>query len=195
MTDAARSLWPPFTKPPACAGCPLERRGGPFVPGWGRLDARLIIVAERPGGCEDGSCTCPMKAHLRGRPLVGKTGKAVHSALRNDLSDTFLTNVRKCQVGNESPAEKATSIAHCTAAYLQVEMDAISEAQRAAGVDRGAVLAIGADATKVLLARTNMQKYHGTFWTRAERDAMCATAEGAARGDADELGEDSDIPF
>src|SRR5213593_940613 len=38
----ADRLWPPFEKPPACAGCHLEHKGGPFVPGVGSFDQVFV---------------------------------------------------------------------------------------------------------------------------------------------------------
>lgn len=179
------SLWPARKQPPECQGCPHEGKA-PFVPGVGNLAARHIIIGERPGSCEDGTCTCPAKAHALYEPFVGKSGRRINIGLENDRTDCFITNVRKCQVERETAEEKAASIAHCVRAYLQPELNAIDVAQKAAGVTGAVVQPIGADATRALFGRGNMQKFHATTWTRAERDAMAATADALGGGDGDD---------
>ncbi len=166
------SLWPPFRKPLYCKGCPLEKKGGPFVPGYGDMvNTRVIVIAEEPGHCEDGTCRCVKDAHPRGRPLVGKSGRKVDVGLGGSREECFLTNVRKCQTEFESKDEKVQSIEHCSK-YLQAEMDFIELKQKAAGITNASLLLIGADATKLFLGRSNMQKLHGSVWRRSETEAM-----------------------
>ena len=179
------SLWPGGAKPSQCIGCPHAHKKQPFVPGWGSLRARLIVIAEKPGACEEGRCRCAPKSHERLKPLVGKSGKRLDIGL-GDRTDCFLTNVRKCNAEDVDAAERAASIKHCVRAYLQPEMDAIDRAHREAGVESAAVIGIGADAAKVHFGRANMQKFHGTAFTRKERDAMIATAEMLSGEDIEE---------
>ena len=112
----------------------------------------------------------------------------------------FVTNVRKCAPPSqpETDEEKAASIDHCAHAYLQAEMDAVAASQLAGGRTRAAVQTIGADATRLLFGRGNMQKLHGSVFSRREWEAMAAAAENVPRFNDPEVpageGED-DIPF
>lgn len=192
MSDV--SLWPPLAKgvPPSCAGCPRAARAPSFVPGYGALNARLIIIGEQPGTCEAGACDCPAAAHPRLRPFVGKSGRKIDVGLGGSRDGIFITNVRKCAPsGEESKEEKAASISHCVRTYLQAEMDAVASAHAQAGRTRAALQPVGADATRVVMGRGNMQKFHASVFSRAERDAMATAAEGVAP-DADD---DSEVPF
>ena len=180
------SLWPAGEKPPGCAGCPHAVKRQPFVPGWGKLAGRVIVVGERPGKCESGTCDCTPRAHPRLRPFVGKSGKRIDVGL-GDREDVFITNVRKCNAYDRDAKERAASIVHCVAAYLQPEMDAIDKAQKEAGIETAGVIGIGADAAQVLVGRGKMSLLHGTVYTRAERDAMVESRW-------DEV-EDDEVPF
>ncbi len=164
----ADSLWPPFVMPAACGMCPLRKKAKVFVPGYGNLKARLVVVAEKPG---------PEEVR-KGRPMVGKTGERIADALgygRNASAldeAVFRTNVRRCHCPTETPKEKVESIEYCARTYLVPELAALGEART--------VLAVGADAAGVLVgkwetaeARKNlMAKLHGTVWTRKEVDNM-----------------------
>ena len=164
------ALWPPFTFPPECDPCPLRRRAKAFVPGCGNLEARLVVVLEKPGREEE-------KA---GKPTVGRTGEHLAKALGlpnvEALDDAiFRTNVRRCNVDRETPAEKAASV-KCCAGYLASELAACASAR--------AALAVGADACNQLIgawhgrdARKNlMGKLHGTAWRVGECDAIRAVS-------------------
>lgn len=187
-------LWPAGPKPAACEGCPHGHKRQPFVPGFGEFAARLILVGEKPGKCEEGKCDCAPRAHPRLRPFVGKSGKRIDVGL-GDREGCFITNVRKCNATDASKEERAASIAHCVRAYLQPEMDAVDAAQRAGDISTAGVCAVGADAAGVLLGRASMAKLHGTFYTRAERDAMVAVAESLAGRTADSYDGAEDVPF
>jgi len=151
------SLWPPHNRPPACEGCPrnVEGRSEGFVPGGGRLDAALAVVGEQPGANEV----------QEGAPFVGKSGKELNVGLGSLGRDgAFVTNVRKCLGrGEETAALREASIAHCVAAYLQPEFDALVACR--------AVLAVGADALQVVVGPRQMIKWHGAVMTREEADA------------------------
>ncbi len=183
MTNQFLSLWPAGPKPPACSGCPHANKRGAFVPGYGKISGRLILIGERPGSCEDGTCRCSPKAHERLKPFVGKSGKKIDVGLGGHRGDCFVTNVRKCNAIDADKEERAASIAHCVRAYLQPEMDAIDKAQKEAGIETAGLSPIGADATGVMFGRKNMQKFHGTVWTRSERDEMASVAEALIEGE------------
>jgi len=155
------------------------------VPGFGKLASRLLLIGEKPGSCEDGTCRCSPKAHERLKPFVGKSGKRVDIGLGGHRGGCYITNVRKCNAFDNDKEEKAASIEHCVRAYLQPEMDAIDKAQKEAGIESAGVSCVGADATGIMFGRKNMQKFHGTVWARSERDAMASTAEALMIGEDD----------
>jgi len=147
------------------------------VPGFGELSAKHIIIAEKPGACESGTCNGAPNADPTLQPLIGPSGKKLDMALGGDRGDCFLTNVRKCNVVDSDKKVKAQSIQHCVAAYLQPELDAIAVRQAAEGVKESVITAIGGDAARVVFGRGGMDSLHGTFWTRAEVESMVQEAE------------------
>lgn len=83
--DALRQL---RLKASDCQSCPLWQPATQTVFGEGSSDARLMIIGEQPGDCED----------LAGRPFVGPAGKLLARALEDagiDRSKTYLTNAVK----------------------------------------------------------------------------------------------------
>jgi len=95
------------------------------------VDARLAVIMEQPGG-EEGKF---------GTPAVGPSGGELDKGLGGSgvRAITYVTNVRKCcPEGEETEAERAASIAHCTAAYLTKEVGRMTNVK--------AVLLVGADA-------------------------------------------------
>ena len=155
------SLWPSHHKPPACAGCPRAVHSRGFVPGDGPLPSRLIVVGEQPGENEI----------IEGKPFIGKSGWVLQDGLggKEGRAHVYVTNVRKCLGSKgESDAVREASIAHCAAAYLQIELDAAQPEM---------VLAIGADAAHVLGGRGDVSVVSGSVYERAEVDAMRNEAE------------------
>lgn len=147
-------LWPPFKRPIGCQGCPRNdpRLSTGFVPGHGRLNAPLIVIGEQPGTNEV----------QEGKPFVGKSGMELLSGLGSLGRDgAFVTNIRKClgQAG-ESDALRQASIAHCVSAYLQPELDALTESRT--------VLCVGADALDAVVGVRSAIKWHGAVLARAE---------------------------
>lgn len=157
------SLWPSHIRPPACASCPIGKRSKGFVPGFGVFACRNLRIGERPGTHEV----------EEGKPFVHTSGKWLNKA-QAAAPQSFTTNIRKCLIGEESKAERIASIDYCVQAYLVPELEAIATAQRAAGIEKGATLLVGADATRVFLRRANITKLHGTIWTAGEVKAMAA---------------------
>ena len=145
-------------------------------------------------------CSCAPAAHPRLRPFVGKSGKKMDVGIGGSRDGVFITNVRKCAPPSqpETDEEKAASIDHCVRAYLEPELAAIAEAQAARGRKRAAIQPIGADATRLLFGRGNMQKLHGSVFSRREWEAMAAAAESVPRFNDPEVETgvpDDDIPF
>ncbi len=71
-----------------CTRCPLHGAATQAVPGEGPLDARVMIVGEQPGDCED----------LEGRPFVGPAGRVFDAAAATaglDRSTCYVTNAVK----------------------------------------------------------------------------------------------------
>jgi len=75
----------------------------------------------------------------------------------------FVSNVRRCWHEDETEAEKAASIAHCTKAYLNAEI---------ARVAPRAIVTVGGDALRAVVGTGAMQRYHGSAWTRAAVDEI-----------------------
>ena len=85
---SVRSLTALAAAEQACTRCPLYRDATQAVPGEGRARARLMLVGEQPGNCED----------LAGRPFVGPAGAVLEAALTEAgiaRDDTFVTNAVK----------------------------------------------------------------------------------------------------
>jgi len=168
-------------KPEGCKGCPLENCGTGYVPGAGPRDARLLVVGEAPGGEE-------VKV---GEPFVGPSGKLVDRGLGGTEARKLvrLENVRRClPPADETSEVKAASIAHCTAAYLNRELE------RQEGTK--AVLLIGADALEwgtALRAYTwtredgqrisepGIMQYHGSVFTVEEVNGIYFDLTGGQR--------------
>ena len=98
-----------------------------------------------------------------GRPFVGKSGKELAAGLGG--THAFVTNVRKCLGrSDESKELRRASINHCTAAYLQDELDACTEART--------VLVVGADALETIVGVTSTIKWHGAVLSREEAESI-----------------------
>lgn len=181
------SLWPGSRfKPEACQGCPLEKRGQGFVPGYGDLNCRVLVLGERPGKCEAGVCDCSVATHPRLQPFVGKSGRKIDVGFGDSRDGLFITNVRKCFYAGEGKAERRESIHHCVRAFLLPELEAIGKAQSEAARKRASMVCVGSDATKLILGRGSMQKFHAAVFTREEAEAMSQAAEALEGGDENE---------
>ncbi|TWU01718.1 UdgX family uracil-DNA binding protein [Neorhodopirellula pilleata] len=72
----------------ACQACELHQHATQTVFGEGPLDAKLVIVGEQPGDCED----------IEGHPFVGPAGKLLQEAMTDagiERKDVYLTNAVK----------------------------------------------------------------------------------------------------
>ena len=144
-------LWEPCERPKECEGCPRANVSSGFVPGVGDVDAELVGLAEEPG---------PRELE-QGIPMVGPTGSEVRSGFGGTWDGVFRTNVRKCQgQEGENEAIRRASIAHCVAAYLQPELDALTGPKR--------LVCIGADALEVVTGQRGIIKLHGSTWSKEE---------------------------
>ena len=99
-----------------CTKCPLWESRTNAVPGEGRPDARVMIIAEAPGREEDET----------GRPFVGAAGRFLDHVLEGtglDRSDFFITNTVKCRPPKNRTPRKL-EIDTCTSNYLfeQIEL-------------------------------------------------------------------------
>ena len=142
-----------------CEGCVYADHRVGFVPGSGPLNARLILIGEAPGREEV----------ARGVPFIGASGRIIRKGL--DESRTFITNLRKCLPPEvEKPVEREASIAHCSAAYLQPELDRLTEAR--------AVHLVGGEAALAVAGVPSILEAHGAVYTRSETEAMVRAAIG-----------------
>ncbi len=160
-------------KPLDCDGCVLKEKGKSFVPGIGDENAKILILGERPGKHEAGTCDCTPDAHPRGEPFVYKSGKEITFGLGGTRGGAYLTNVRKCLGGDkETPEIREASTAHCIKAYLIHELGALSSVRT--------VLAVGADALRATTGIKEITKFHGSVWTADEVRAMSQVITEAA---------------
>lgn len=148
----------------------------PFVSGNGPLDARLVIIGERPGPEEMRELA----------PMIGPTGAAVYSALgvsRATLDERKMGAMRAWQDRLLSGLGVRITNVRCTldemvgridcAEHFQLEMDSLRDART--------LLCVGADATMKVLGRADVMHLHNTVWTRAEADAMRQVTGGLLR--------------
>lgn len=120
-----------------CVKCDLSRTRKTAVPGTGSSTAKMVIVGEAPGACEDEV----------GEPFVGRSGKlldeiiATQEGLRR--SDIFVTNTVRCRPANNR-RPLPNEIFQCNA-YLRRQLDVLSP---------DVVLALGSTAAEVLTGET-----------------------------------------
>jgi uracil-DNA glycosylase family 4 len=93
-----------------CTKCPLWESRTMAVPGDGKMNAKVMIIAEAPGREEDET----------GHPFVGSAGRYLDHVLEGtglDRGDFFITNtVKCCPPKNRTP--KSNEVETCTANYL-----------------------------------------------------------------------------
>lgn len=143
----------PLGQPLLCLDCPSRGRG--FVEGEGPLDARLLILGERPGEQEI----------VAKRPFIGPSGKHLDTGLRiagQPRANIRITNTRKCAKPEEpeSAAASKAAIAYCAKTHLQPELDKMTRLRH--------VCCVGADAMSVGIGVSNAMRYHGSVLTKAE---------------------------
>lgn len=77
----------------SCTKCRLAKSRINAVPGWGCIDAEIMLIGESPGRNED----------LQGKPFVGSAGKFLNDLLREaelKREDVYITNIIKCRPPN-----------------------------------------------------------------------------------------------
>lgn len=73
-----------------CTRCPLHESRTHAVPGEGKCNAKVMLIAEAPGKDEDET----------GPPFVGAAGRFLDHVLEGtglDRADFFITNTAKCR--------------------------------------------------------------------------------------------------
>lgn len=106
-----------------CRTCPLNQEPndpGLAVPGFGSLDAKLMIIGEAPGYWES----------KQGLPFVGKSGQILQEALSEvpvKIKDLFITNVIKHRPpNNRDPMQFESDI--CIS-YLTKQIELVNPKQ------------------------------------------------------------------
>jgi uracil-DNA glycosylase family 4 len=101
-----------------CVKCPLHESRTIAVPGDGKPNARVMIIAEAPGKDEDET----------GHPFVGASGRFLNQVLEGtgiDRGDFFITNTVKCRPPkNRTP--KRLEVETCTSTYLFEQIELIN---------------------------------------------------------------------
>lgn len=84
----------------ACTQCPLSRTRCQPVMGRGNYQAKIMLIAEAPGGQED----------QQGIPFVGDSGEILDNLLQDcglNREEIYITNILKCHPpGNRDPKEE-----------------------------------------------------------------------------------------
>jgi DNA polymerase len=127
-----------------CTKCPLWESRTHAVPGDGKMNAKVLIIAEAPGREEDES----------GHPFVGSAGRYLDHVLEGtglDRGDFFITNTVKCRPPkNRTP--KSREVETCTSNYLfeQIEL-----------VDPKLIVLLGGVAAKKMLGVRSVNDARG----------------------------------
>ena len=129
-----------------CETCKLYLKCNGPVPSVGPLDAKIVIVAESPGGDED----------VQGVPLVGDTGRLFNYMTRRvglKRESLYLTNAVKC-----FPNKTKLTVKHpqyCKPQLVE-ELSLLKHKEL--------IVAFGNTATQALLGRSNISETNGYFW-------------------------------
>jgi uracil-DNA glycosylase len=135
-----------------CTKCPLWESRTLAVPGDGRIDAKVMIIAEAPGREEDES----------GHPFVGAAGRFLDHVLEGtgiDRKDFFITNTVKCRPPRNRTPRKL-EVDTCTSNYLfeQIEL-----------VNPKLIMLLGIVAAKRVLGVKSINEARGRIIERDER--------------------------
>ncbi len=134
-----------------CRGCPLAGPATHAVPGEGPQTARIVIVGEQPGDCED----------TEGRPFVGPAGRLLMDALNAvglEREQVYLTNAVKHfhhKKQNKQRLHERPEALHAElcAPFLHAELSRIQPT---------VVVALGTTAARTLLGRAvKLQSVYG----------------------------------
>jgi uracil-DNA glycosylase family 4 len=142
------SDYDPIAHGAQCHRCPLaNRRVVPPTPAAGGKPPKLIIVGMNPGRHEEN----------KGMSFVGPSGRLLDGCLREsgfDRAEGHITNAALCR--NDTDAELKAAIP-CCAPRLARELAAL--------LPSTPILALGAEATRVVLGKAGIMKARGFIWT------------------------------
>jgi uracil-DNA glycosylase len=131
-----------------CTRCKLHAGRTHIVFGVGNPRARLMFVGEGPGADED----------ARGEPFVGRAGRKLNEMIRAiglTREEVYIANVVKCRPP-DNRAPEPDEVGTC-APFLFAQIEAIRP---------GAIVALGAPATKTLLGtRAGITQIRGSWGT------------------------------
>lgn len=118
----------------ACTACSARGEALQVVPGFGPLDARLLVVGQNPGEEED----------REGVPFIGSSGQEFDTWLRVlglDRAKLMVTNIVKCHtLKNRVP--RAKEIRTCADLWLSQELMGLPDVQVLLPLGKPAVSAI-----------------------------------------------------
>jgi uracil-DNA glycosylase family 4 len=138
----------------ACEACALRDGCAGPVPGYGPLDAEIMLVGEAPGASED----------RKGIPFTGQAGSVLDDALeraRIDRHECFITNTVRCRpTANRTPTEAEARF--CGDLWLTQEITMVQP---------HLIVAMGQTALRYLTDHPGavMDHYHGQI---LERDVI-----------------------
>lgn len=121
----------------------------------GPRQAKIIVVAARPGKHEVGLCDCPQGSHPVGIGLVGPSGNLLWRSLAKHLvfrRDCYVTNVRK-DFSHENSVPTSSEIAE----VLDELAAEISE------IDANVILVLGREALVALCNKQSIEQWRGSI--------------------------------
>ena len=135
-----------------CKRCPLnDRTPVPPAPAADAAKPRLIIVGMNPGRLEES----------RRQPFIGPSGKMLDGCLAEasfDRAQAHVTNAAMCFSDNDD--KKLKKAIACCAPRLAKELGGFDP--------KVPILALGAEATRVVLGKAGIFKTRGFVWTATE---------------------------
>jgi uracil-DNA glycosylase len=129
-----------------CTSCPLSHGRTLAVPGEGKTDSGIMVIAEAPGAEED----------RLGQPFVGRAGKLLNELLETagiNRSDVFITNTVKCRPPkNRNP--NSAELKACRK-WLDAQISLIKPKL---------IIVLGRVALKNLTGKEKIKDLHGTVY-------------------------------
>jgi len=123
-----------------CTNCRLHKSKINSITGEGNLNAKIMIIAQAPGGIED----------REGKMFVGPSGKIFDRLLQNakiQRQDIYITNLIKCYLPKCRRPSK-NEIEQCST-YLNVEIEII---------DPQIIVTLGFHATRYIFKKYNLNR-------------------------------------
>jgi uracil-DNA glycosylase family 4 len=143
-----RDAYDPAAMGAACHRCPLQ--GKTVVPPQHVAKPKLIVVGEGPGRFEERTLV----------PFVGPSGKMLDAALLEaggHRSVCHVTNAVMCRADDDKGLEFAIP---CCAPRLALELSKLDP--------KLPILSLGAQASRVTIGKSGIQKYRGFVWHAPE---------------------------